>query len=131
TPYLALLDALRARDPDVLATAERVAGANPHALARYRRGETCHPLLPFADWAACAPVLERLGRVIVAGCRDAHAARALGFVPSRSVSSAFELAHGVAGGRARLGILLAPPYPPLLVGGDGSRAPEPPGGMER
>jgi len=26
------------------------------------------------------------------------------------------MAHGVAGGRARVGILLAPPYAPLLVG---------------
>jgi hypothetical protein len=26
------------------------------------------------------------------------------------------MAHGVAGGRARVGVLLAPPYAPLLVG---------------
>jgi len=32
------------------------------------------------------------------------------------VSNALEMAHGLAGGRARVGILLAPPYPPLLVG---------------
>jgi hypothetical protein len=25
------------------------------------------------------------------------------------------MAHGVSGGRARVGILLAPPYPPLVV----------------
>ena len=76
----------------------------------------CHPLLPYADWAGCAPALSRLGRVIVAGCRDAAAARTLGFVPSHGISSALEMAHGVAGGKARVGILLAPPYAPLLVG---------------
>jgi hypothetical protein len=54
--------------------------------------------------------------VIVAGCRDAPAARTLGFVPSHGIGSALEMAHGVAGGRARVGILLAPPYAPLLVG---------------
>ena len=62
--------------------------------------------------------------MIVAGSRDASAARALGFVPSHSMSSALDMAHGVAGGRARVGILLAPPYAPLLVGeGEASLAP--------
>lgn len=115
-PYLRLLEALRTRDPDALVAAEHAAAADGAAVAAYRRAETCHPLLPFADWAACAPALARLGTVIVAGCRDALAARALGFVPSRGIGSALEMAHGVAGGRARLGVLVAPPYPPLIVG---------------
>jgi hypothetical protein len=117
-PYLPALDALRTRDPEALAAAERAAASDAASVAAYRRGETCHPLLPFADWAACAPALSRLGAVIVAGCRDAQAARALGFVPSHGVGSALEMAHGLAGGRARLGVLLAPPYPTLLVGGE-------------
>ncbi|HLF68897.1 MAG TPA: lactate racemase domain-containing protein [Gaiellaceae bacterium] len=117
-PYAAMLAAAReARDPEQLAEAERDAADDSRALAAYRAGSTCHPRLPYADWAGCAPALSRLGRVIVAGCRDAHAARALGFVPSRGVASALEMAHGVAGGKARVGILLAPPYAPLLVGG--------------
>jgi hypothetical protein len=116
-PYASLLDALRASPaPEVLAGAEQAAATDPKALAAYRAGQACHPLLPFADWAGCAPALARLGRVVVAGCRDAVAARALGFVPARSISSALEMAHGVAGGRARVGVLLAPPYPPLLTG---------------
>jgi hypothetical protein len=73
-------------------------------------------LLPHADWAGCQPALLQLGRVIVAGSRDAIAARALGFVPSHSIASALEMTRGVAGGRARVGVLLAPPYAPLLVG---------------
>jgi hypothetical protein len=56
-----------------------------------------------------------LGRVIVAGSRDAVAARTFGFVPTHSIASALEMAHGLAGGRARVGVLMAPPYPPLLV----------------
>src|SRR5262249_58434227 len=89
---------------------------DPRAVREYRKGSAPHPWLPFADWDACRPALGRLGRVIVAGCRDAGAARALGFVPSHSIATALEMAHGVAEGRARVGFLLAPPYPPLLVG---------------
>ena len=116
-PYLAMFNELRtALDTAELATAETGAAADANALSAYRAGKTCHPLLPYADWAGCTPVLSHLGRVVVAGCRDAIAARALGFIPSHSIASALEMAHGVAGGRARVGILLAPPYAPLLVG---------------
>jgi hypothetical protein len=112
-----MFDALRAaRDPEELAAAETDAAVDARAIAAYRTGRTCHPLLPYADWAGCRPALSRLGRVLVAGCRDAIAARALGFVPSHGIGSALEMAHGVSGGRARVGILLAPPYAPLLVG---------------
>lgn len=115
-PYRVLFDALGAPSPEALAEAEQDANADDRALADYRAGRACHPLLPFADWAGCQPALSRLGRVIVAGCRDAVAARTLGFVPSHSVASALEMAHGVAGGSAQVGVLLAPPYAPLLVG---------------
>jgi len=116
-PYAAMFAALRRElDPAELGEAEHAAACDVKALSAYRAGKACHPLLPYADWAACAPVLDHIGRVVVAGCRDAIAARALGFIPSRSVVSALEMAHGVAGGKARVGVLLAPPYPPLLVG---------------
>ena len=109
-----MFDELRAGgSPD---DAENAAALDERALDAYRAGRACHPLLPYADWAGCQPALSRLGRVIVAGSRDAVAARALGFVPSHSMSSALEMAHGVAGRRARVGILLAPPYAPILVG---------------
>lgn len=115
-PYSRMFNTLQlARSPDELDSAEQTAATDAKALDAYRGGRSCHPRLPYADWAGCAPALERLGRVISAGCRDANAARALGFVPSHSISSALEMAHGVAGGRARVGILLAPPYSPLLV----------------
>jgi Lactate racemase N-terminal domain len=116
-PYAAMFNALRsARDPEELAEAESSAGSDARALDAYRGGKACHPLQPYADWAGCARPLSRLGRVVVAGSRDAIAARTLGFVPSRGIGSALEMAHGVAGGRARVGILLAPPYPALVVG---------------
>jgi hypothetical protein len=116
-PYAVMFNALRAaRDPEELADAEREAAGDTRSIASYRAGEACHPLLPYADWAGCRPALSRLGRVVVAGCRDAIAARTLGFVPSHGIGSALEMAHGVAGGRARVGVLLAPPYAPLLVG---------------
>jgi hypothetical protein len=114
-PYRAMFDALAAAGPTALDRAEEEAGQDTRALAAYRSGHACHPLLPYADWAGCAPSLARLGRVVVAESRDAAAARTLGFVPSHSISSALEMAHGMAGGRARLGVLLAPPYAPLLV----------------
>ena len=114
-PYRAMFDALAAGGPDGLDTAETEASRDVRALDAYRSGHACHPLLPFADWAGCAHALTRLGRVVVAESRDAGAARTLGFVPSHSVSSALEMAHGVTGGRARVGVLLSPPYAPLLV----------------
>jgi hypothetical protein len=116
-PYAAAFATLRgARDPGELAEAERTAAWDERAIDAYRAGRACHPLLPHADWAGCAPALSQLGRVVVAGCRDALAARTLGFVPSHGIGSALEMAHGVAGGRAEVGLLLAPPYAPLLVG---------------
>ena len=116
-PYRRLFEALAAgADRDTLADAEMQASADERLLAGYREGHTCHPLLPFSDWAGCLPTLDRVGTVVVAGSRDAAAARALGFVPTRSVASALEMAHGLAGGRAKVGVLVAPPYAPILVG---------------
>jgi hypothetical protein len=116
-PYAAMFDVLRQlQSPADLDAAERDAAADARALDAYRAGRACHPLLPYADWAGCAPALARLGRVLVAGARDSLAARALGFVPSHGIGSALEMAHGVADGHAKVGILLAPPYAPLLVG---------------
>jgi hypothetical protein len=113
-PYRRLFDVL-ASGSDVEAS-ERDAGGNVRALDAYRAGRACHPLLPYSDWAGCQPALGRLGAVVVAGSRDAVAARALGLVPSHSISSALEMAQGLAGGRARVGVLPTPPYAPLLVG---------------
>jgi len=116
-PYRSLFNVLRnSRAPLELAVAERAAGANAHALAAYRAGGACHPLLPYLDWESCRAALDRLGSVVVAGCRDHVAARTLGFVPTHGVGPALEMAHGVAGGTARIGLLLAPPYFPLEVG---------------
>lgn len=116
-PYRALFDELAAGAS--LEAAEAGAAADARFLEDYRAGRACHPLLPYADWAGCQPALARLGRVIVAGSRDAVAARALGFVPSHSIASALDMTHGVAGGAARVGVLVAPPYAPLLVGEGG------------
>ena len=116
-PYAVMFQRLRAgADLEEVGELERAAARDERAIASYRAGKACHPRLPYADWAGCLPALERLGSVVVAGCRDALAARTLGFVPTRGVASALEMAHGVSGGRARVGVLAAPPYPPLLVG---------------
>jgi hypothetical protein len=116
-PYRTIFHALGTgpRDPEELTEAERAALVDERAIDAYRAGRTCHPLLPFADWAGCAPALGRLGSVMVAGCRDAVAARQLGFVPARGLPAALEMAHGRAGGEARVGYLLSPPYFPLRV----------------
>ena len=113
-PYRALFEALRDSDPDDLAETESAAARDPTALAAYRAGRAPHPLLPFVEWSACGPVRRASGRVIVGGCRDAAAARRLGFVPSHSPQAALEMAVGVAGDGGRLGVLLAPPYPALV-----------------
>jgi hypothetical protein len=112
-----VLDALRP-GPDAarLREAEAVASRDARALADYRAGRGSHPRLAFADWASCTGTLARAGRVIVAGCRDAATARSLGFVPSHNIPTALEMAAGVAPPDARTGVLLAPPYAPLLLG---------------
>ncbi len=113
-PYRALLAALRDGPSGArIREAEAVAGRDGRAVAAYRAGRAPHPRLPFADWDACAPALKLAGRVIVAGCRDAGAARSLGFVPSHNLTTAIEMALGVSDG-GRIGALLAPPYVPLV-----------------
>jgi len=117
-PYRAFFHATRGgREPAVLAEAERTAASDQRAIEAYRAGRACHPRLPFADWEACRPALERLGAVLVAGCRDSAAARQLGFVPTHGIPAALEMARGLTAGSARIGFLLSPPYFPLRVGG--------------
>jgi hypothetical protein len=52
--------------------------------------------------------------VLIAGCRDAPAARQLGFVPVHALGPALTMARGA--GARRIGFLLSPPYFPLVVG---------------
>lgn len=121
TPYRTFFNALRslgtraAREPEAWAAAERAAATDQRALRAYREGRACHPLLPFADWAACLPAVERLGAVLVAGCRDALAARQFGFVPTHSLGAALAMARARAGGEPFVGYLVAPPYFPIRV----------------
>jgi hypothetical protein len=105
-----------ARDPELLAAAEDAAGADARAIEEYQARRSVHPLLPFRDWEACRPALERLGAVYVAGARDAAAVRQLGFVPIGGIGGAIQMARGHRGPDARIGFLVAPPYFPLRVG---------------
>lgn len=114
-PYRAALAALREGGERVGAF-EAAAARDRRALSAYANGTAPHPRLPFAEWDGCRPVLERAGRVIVAGCRDANAARALGLVPSHNVSTALAMAAGLAPDNGRTGVVLGPPYPALVVG---------------
>src|SRR5207253_10163518 len=116
-PYRAFFQATTrfGREPVELIEAERAAAGDSRAIEAYRGRRSCHPLLPFADWSACAPAVGRLGAVIIAGCRDAVAARQLGFVPSQGIGTALEMAHGRADGPPRICFLLSPPYFPLRV----------------
>jgi lactate racemase len=119
-PYRSFFHALRALgtpDEERLAEAERVAATEPRGLELYRSGRACHPLLPFRDWESCRPALGHLGTVLVAGCRDAAAARQLGFVAVHGVGAALDMARAQGGDQVRIGFLLAPPYFPLRVGG--------------
>ena len=112
TPYRALFfDPRPAGDAATLHAAERAAARDERTLAEYRAGRASHPLQPFAEWRACEAVAERLGAVLIAGCRDAQAARQLGFVGVHGLGAAVEMAHGR--GAERIGYLLSPPYFPL------------------
>jgi hypothetical protein len=111
-PYRVFFQAARSGGPDA---ADEATVRDERAVEAYRSGRACHPLAPFAEWAACRPALDRLGAVVVAGCRDAVAARQLGFVPAHGLGPALEMATGRAGRPPRIGFLLAPPYFPLRV----------------
>lgn len=111
-PYRVFFQAARSGGPDA---ADEAAVRDERAVEAYRSGRACHPLAPFAEWAACRPALDRLGAVVIAGCRDAVAARQLGFVPAHALGPALEMASGRAGRPPRVGFLLAPPYFPLRV----------------
>lgn len=115
-PYRVLFQALSggAREPEELLDTESAAADDDRAVAAYRGGRAVHPLLPFVEWAACQPALGRLGHVLVAGCRDAMAARRLGLVPTHGIGAALEMARGRAE-NARIGVLLSPPYFPLIA----------------
>jgi hypothetical protein len=129
-PYRAFFQALRtvgSAEPEALADVEREAATNQRGLRGYREGRTCHPLLPFVDWRACRPAVDRLGAVLVAGCRDATAARQLGFVPTHGIGAALAMARGRAGRPPRIGFLVTPPYFPLQVGEEPAPAQAQPG----
>jgi hypothetical protein len=114
-PYRALFaDARTARDHDALREAEQAALSDTRAIADYRAGRSVHPLEPFLTWSACDAAVSRLDSVLIAGCRDAHSARQLGFVPAHGIGAALGMAR--AGGAQRIGFLLSPPYFPLVVG---------------
>jgi hypothetical protein len=117
-PYRTFFHALRssgAREPEDIAHVEHHAAQDPRAIEEYRAGRSCHPLLPFSEWADCQPAIGRLGAVFVAGCRDATAARQLGFVPTHGIGAALTMARARIERPARIGFLLAPPYFPVRV----------------
>jgi hypothetical protein len=110
-PYRTFFQLLRT---GLTGESEADALADERAVQHYRAGRSCHPLLPFRDWDVCSASAERLGAVLIAGCRDATAARQLGFVPVHGVAPALEIARGR--GAERIGFLLSPPYFPVRVG---------------
>lgn len=115
-PYRAFFTATRGGPvPDAIAAAEDGAAGDQRAITAYRDGRTCHPVLPFRDWEAVRGTSARLGEVLVAGCRDAAAARQLGFVPVHGLGAALEMAHGWRDRPPRIAFLLAPPYFPIRV----------------
>ena len=122
SPYRTFFNALRAlgsraaTEPQELAAAERAAASDSRAIGEYRSGRACHPVLPFVEWAGCLPAVERLGAVLIAGSRDAMAARQFGFVPTRNLSTALSMAKARVGGTPRVGFVVAPPYFPIRTG---------------
>ena len=88
----------------------------PPTRARSRAtasGRTCHPRLPFADWAACRPALEqaRRGDRRRLPRRRRRAAARLRADARRG--AALEMALGIAGGSPAVGFLLSPAVLPV------------------
>ena len=86
--------------------AERAA-ADERRIADYRAGHAVHPLQPFLEWSACDATANRVGAVLIAGCRDAPAARQLGFVPVHGLGAALAMARGRGADEDRLPALAA------------------------
>jgi hypothetical protein len=115
-PYRALFyDHRSPGDIGAMRVAERAAVEDKAAIDDYRAGRACHPLQPFVEWSACDATSHRLGTVLIAGCRDAAAARQLGFVPTHNLTAALDIARG--SGARRIGYLLSPPYFPVVASG--------------
>ena len=72
-----------------------------------------HPVMLIDRSGAGDATANRLGMVLIAGCRDAQAARQLGFVPVHNVGAAIGMARGA--GAQSIGYLLSPPYFPLVL----------------
>jgi hypothetical protein len=120
-PYRALFfDPRTAGDIGAMRDAEAAATRDSRSIEDYRAGRACHPLQPFVEWSACDASAHRLGAVLIAGCRDAQAARQLGFVPVHGLGAALDMARGR--GAKRIGYLLAPPYVPIVVAEAGRSA---------
>ena len=112
-PYRNLFHVLReGADDAALAAARRSPQAIPARSPP--TAKATHPIRcsPTSTGRRVPPRSSAAGRVLVGGCRDAGAARALGLVPTHSIPAALEMARGVAGGSHRAGVLLAPPYAP-------------------
>ena len=107
-------DARRARTRTSSAQAEREAAADERAIAAYRAGRTCHPLLPFADWAALragARPRRRGDRRRLPRRRRRAPARLR--PDARHRRGARDGARPRTAADARIGYLLSPPYFPL------------------
>jgi hypothetical protein len=116
-PYRTIFHALKTgpREPEELIGTERrpsPTSARSTATAGAARVTRCcrSPTGPAARRRSA-----ELGSVVVAGCRDAVAARQLGFVPVRNLQAGSRWPTAAPGGRARVGYLLSPPYFPLRV----------------
>ena len=116
-PYRRLLDALETEDVSAVSESERAAAADTRAVAAYRAGPNLPPAAP----------LRRLGRLRPGPVapRSRHRRRqprrrrrARPRIRARATRSRAPSRWPTAssGGRARVGVLLAPPYAPLLVG---------------
>ena len=117
-PYRTLFAALRDGPAGArLGGAEAVAARDRRALSAYRGGSAPHPRLPFAEWEACAPVLERAGRVIVAAAATPRP-RARSGSSRRTAPRPRSRWRRDRGRRGAHGVVLGPPYPGIVVGGE-------------
>ena len=106
----------RARAPVESAAVPEETGAVPNDVAPSKNATV--PVAAEGETVAVKvtlwPTVEGFGAVLIAGCRDAHVARQLGFVGVQGLGTAVEMAKGR--GAERIAYLLTPPYFPLVAG---------------
>ena len=82
---------------------------NPSYIEMYRRGNAYHGVHPFFMWYWGENGRQHVGKVIVAGAKNAHVPAMLGWESAESVTEAIAMARGIVGPSPEITMMHHPP----------------------